>query len=767
MADEKLTKGSVQQLKDLSQQADSMLYGSDPKLSDENKAILQNIRKAIALTRKNISNYTGDNITEFYKSLEYDKEDRTNKNKAEQSKAKAKHSKDVVGNNALGLSQQILANESGRISLYENYDVLISYIPILGKAVDAYVDAILSPDNYTNTSVNFAYSGSEGNTSTEASVLGNLENLRENYNLDSKIVDIVRNALQYGDEFYAVLGLEKEFSTFLQEKNDRYILNEGLVTDALTESELTDIDELHEEFIAETEQKKKSKIEWAKEINQMINENIEFTTDSTTMIEENVMLNESFNMETIKTMDSEALSTNQKLSQMMMNSKNSTDSDDSGDKKDTELKINGSVLKHLDRNRIVKIYNDGVTYGYYYIEDASQAADKLSSSETLSGIFSHNFRSSKHMDVNTQNVKAKTKLITDVFVRKIAKKLNKEFLMNHQEFKNTIYNLLKMDYITKKKVKIVFLQPNEVFHFYPKLQSDGYGESMLKNSMFLGMIYVSTLITTLMMKLIRSPQKRVFYVETGGDEDYEGVINDFVKNLKTTDMKIVGKDINTVLNSIGAFHDVFIPKIDGNAPIEYDTMDGLDANLSDDFLEYLLTNLVDSTGVPPSFIQSSAEIDFSKEISMQNAKFVRTTSSLQKVLVNPMSGMVRTLYTNEYKYKDNHLNTVDINEIKVSLPKPISLMLSTINEQIQGVKDLTEYASSVYLGENNEDEELKKEFSMKVAREFFPSLDWNRLDKIFEESKTSSAKKKVETKLSTTSDDSSGDNDDSGDNTQF
>jgi hypothetical protein len=63
-----------------------------------------------------------------------------------------------------------------------------------------------------------------------------------------------------------------------------------------------------------------------------------------------------------------------------------------------------------------------------------------------------------------------------------------------------------------------------------------------------------------------------FYIEVDLDDDSEAVVQSFIRDTKTKDIKMsnFGQDINTLLQSVGTFQDYFIPVVDGNKPVEID-----------------------------------------------------------------------------------------------------------------------------------------------------------------------------------------------------
>ena len=61
--------------------------------------------------------------------------------------------------------------------------------------------------------------------------------------------------------------------------------------------------------------------------------------------------------------------------------------------------------------------------------------------------------------------------------------------------------------------------------------------------------------TTMMMKISRSMDKRIFYIEVGVDGQTEDTIHSFAKDMKTRDIKLNDlQDLDAILNFVGQFH---------------------------------------------------------------------------------------------------------------------------------------------------------------------------------------------------------------------
>jgi hypothetical protein len=109
-----------------------------------------------------------------------------------------------------------------------------------------------------------------------------------------------------------------------------------------------------------------------------------------------------------------------------------------------------------------------------------------------------------------------------------------------------------------------------------------------------------------------------FYIETDLDQDAEAVVQSFVRDSKTKEIKMesFNKDFNTVLNSIGCFSDYYIPVVDGNKNVEIDTLQGMNVEMSNDFLEYLLNTLISGMGLPKEFLSYADQTEFARSLAI-------------------------------------------------------------------------------------------------------------------------------------------------------
>jgi hypothetical protein len=105
------------------------------------------------------------------------------------------------------------------------------------------------------------------------------------------------------------------------------------------------------------------------------------------------------------------------------------------------------------------------------------------------------------------------------------------------------------------------------------------------------------------------------------------------------------------------------------------------------------------------------------------------------------SKMLRILYRNEFLTDNNSENKVktdseniDLDSISVLFPAPITLNLTNVNDQISNSSQTLDFITSIYIDENDTDTVKKSDFRKRVVRELLPNIDWDKMDKIYEES---------------------------------
>lgn len=514
----------------------------------------------------------GGNPIEFLNKMELDNNMNNNmpSDKSKSKKSSRLKKLEYMLKNSNG---EFFLEEKDRFFRYEDYRLIDAYIPEVSKCLDLFRDCILSPDDLTKRSLNYYYNDislSNDDNPENKFIVNNMETLEKIYNIKKVIRTDIREACELGDLFYLLMPYKKGFTKILKEDGTEDLVQESIeldqdpYLDVLTEDVFSldddeDFKALFEDTIYLNEQSKraddkKQVIDRAKkDILDSINNNVKFYRDPTDILSEKKQLAHK-------------------------------------GREIEKLNINGSIFKKIPPENIICLEIDHQILGYIYIEKnninlqhehqanrnsnpnslrSGNTGSSINTSDSL-GYGSNDVFNSRYDYLNRDQTQIKSKyaLIASIFIKGISKKVNKDFLMKNQEFKDLIYTLVHEEYILKKEVKMTFIEPQYIHHL--KLGStDIYGISKISKSVFFCKIYLSVLLTNLMQKVIRGRDKRAFYVETGLDDDMEGTIQGFIKDIKSKELTSGHlKNITTILNSVGAFEDYYIPTIDGQRSIE-------------------------------------------------------------------------------------------------------------------------------------------------------------------------------------------------------
>jgi len=210
---------------------------------------------------------------------------------------------------------------------------------------------------------------------------------------------------------------------------------------------------------------------------------------------------------------------------------------------------------------------------------------------------------------------------------------------------------------------------------------------------------------------------------------------------------------------------------------------GMNVEITNDFLEYLLKSMISGMGIPPEFLSYSEQTEFARSLGMMNGKFVRSILVWQKILGEQFTKMFRLLYQNEYlndydlkkaekklkklnqkpkddtvlvdteeekdhvaktraELKDTYFN---LEQLSVKFPPPQALNMTTITERINNSRDIIDFITNTMVSQDNA--ELQTEFRRELTKDILNTFDWSKYDKILESAKVN----KTETSIKNSS----------------
>ena len=168
-----------------------------------------------------------------------------------------------------------------------------------------------------------------------------------------------------------------------------------------------------------------------------------------------------------------------------------------------------------------------------------------------------------------------------------------------------------------------------------------------------------TLLEDAMMayRVVRSPERRVFYVDVGGipEKEIEQHMQRIVTQMKRN--QVVNADTGRVdlrYNAMSIDEDYFIPVRSGASNTRVETLPGGTYTGDVDDVKYLRDKLFTALKIPPSYLTQSEEAGEEKTtLAQKDVRFSRTIQRLQRSVIAELEKMaVVHLYTLGYKGKD-------------------------------------------------------------------------------------------------------------------
>jgi hypothetical protein len=443
---------------------------------------------------------------------------------------------------------------------------------------------------------------------------------------------------------------------------------------------------------------------------------------------------------------------------------------EASDKQVDKLKLStdSAMVKKLLPENIVKLEFNDKCFGYVYVdsvvdENINGLANNMGNGQQNINITTNSpmgtvLYSGKDTPANSEGLgqmsgelgaamDAKLQFIASAFANRLSVDQNISLLKNNEELKNAIYNSLKVKRLIKQdKLRVTFFKPSEIIHI-------DRGSSIFDNILFFAKLYIASLITILMQNIIRGGDKRAYYVDTGLENDIANTVQQVIKDVKSKDITgIHNMDIFSILNIVGETSDYYFPTIDDTKPVTIDTVAGLqNPSLDNDFLNWLSNNIFSGMGLPSAYLTEVENVDFAKTLSMQNTRFIRDIVSEQVILGKGYTTLVQKIYYIEYtlnekntskKDKDteeendeetsltDRLAMINVADIKVSFPSPMSLNMTNLNDQISNLSSFIDPIVETIDWGKSDKEKAVAMLKGEMMRQYIPNVDWNMIDGI-------------------------------------
>lgn len=650
---------------------------------------------------------------------------------------------------------------------YDNeIDTVLKYCPKLAEALEVRKDNVLSADHFSKDFIDVS---DDMNVQDDAVFMKRCTDIKDIYDLSEKVEDWYIKAATYGEVFVYIVPYHKAIARLLANKNNLVISQSPLQESTISINNTTPIFESikNEYFSSGKELNIKVEFNMTGMLIDTIKDRYKAINESERLHEQ--ALQEALAPNTITSIYSkksatggsnikrdhakEASKDNKlEIDKGIINKdkedqldysdfeKDKTSNDglidsnkeklDNVDPEKIKLKIPGSVIKELERYHIIPLYIDDLCLGYYYLE----------------------FKENDQYTMNTQladpviALKANTKLYNDADLAQqdqmlryissqLASQMDAKFVNANQDLRKEIYMILKhndsFNTPNPEGIRVTFIPPEDIEHITFKRNNKTHrGISDLEKALLPAKLYAGLYITNTIASMTRAQDRRVYYVKQAVDTNISEVLLNVIDQIKKSNFNIRQiENINQVLNILGRFNDFVIPTgPNGDAPVQFEVMQGQSVDPQSDLMEKLEEMAVNSTDVPLELIQARNSIDYAVQLTMTNSKFLRKIYTRQGKFQVYLSRIFTKLYNAEYFESIN---------IKIQLPPPMFLNITNVDQLSNNIVNLAQTITDIEIAENQDDPNnnlARTILNTKIKRDMLKSfVDFNRMDKLLNE----------------------------------
>lgn len=355
------------------------------------------------------------------------------------------------------------------------------------------------------------------------------------------------------------------------------------------------------------------------------------------------------------------------------------------------------------------------------------------------------------MTAQTDDAIKRNEILREVVMRTISTRLENMDLVDNKIFRDCIMNLLRQGYILKKKVQFTNLPAGNMIYFTPSLTNTGLPKSIYADTLFYCYIYISSLISTLMIKLAKSSNKDKVEFEVAEDNNFAlaaHLIDNGLSTRQTHGFNTFDSVFSVLKNSIA--HDrILIPLVGGDPLIKYEEMQKMnDISIDDDFTEDMLYKIIQQTSYPAAAMNKLSEEEYAKSIATQNLAYVHDLIEKQEVFGNQVTKLLKLcLRYTKFTPRTKKAIADNMHDFEFAFAIPQDLFIENSNNRFGNIETFADMITKMYFNADM-DEESKKAavdyFRMEVIKSNSNNIDWDQYDDLYKSALSTKTKNELE-----------------------
>lgn len=396
-------------------------------------------------------------------------------------------------------------------------------------------------------------------------------------------------------------------------------------------------------------------------------------------------------------------------------------------------RVKGIYLKPLPATKLIPIRVDRCVVGYYYYSDMTrpeQAGERKNS-----GLTGYTLRSPS-VGYDTF---APDKMLCEKLATKIINNFDLKFMRDNTALHEQIVAILQSHNFNNAMMRFVYIPAEYVVFSAINKDGAGKGHSMLEPGLVTARMYMFLKLYSLLFQ-INNSAIRVYNLRTSGlDQNYRKFVQETIR--KFSARRITANDIFNYRSSMtkvsGGSEMVMYLGPGDKAPVEITSIPPAESPIPQEFLDSLKNEAIHSLVVPTAMIQTAmTEMEFAKEVELANTRMNSACSSY-KIDLNPS---ITTLYRRVLRWETD-IDPNIIATLRFSFRMNAAKELTVTSDMVTTFAAVRDLAVQTMLTteEQKPDSEsapeglqntLIREYNKLLLKEYFPSLDVDRLEEL-------------------------------------
>ena len=635
-------------------------------------------------------------------------------------------------------------------SLIKDYETMPIMIPQINRVLMFLVNECISPD--VQNEHNFVLQIRSGDDHDE--LQAELDDIRDEMQLDNLLKDIYDNRYKLGREYYRVIDYSKSFKR-MQKIIENKRLNEA--TNVRPISEVQYLDSVASSLTESINEFTVSYVEDRVKRGEVIHEVKSFSTKDAGIDDLNIIIERSSLAEEIaETRDEilqESYSYTHNLDSIVdsitgvstLNEDYGFSNNDKPIDKDklTDIitaiqrkKLRRCSIERLDPARVFRLKLGGKIIGYFYlndIDDAGNSRNLINFAQSLKD----RLLKSKSMNIDSANVEAE-EAICKTLATKIINTFDPNINISRVEDIDLLHDFIINSELYRGNKKLTFYYAEEIYDL------SRAGDSVLTNAVFYTKLYTMLMLNNLQTKVLRGKGRQIHTVNLGASMNVRRYLEYAMQSLTSpeTNLGTLNGTFEQLLNPLYSSPDIVIPTDGESQPfIQTDYIEGQNVDMDNDFLRYLLNSIVTTFGLDSAVLDATnGNLNFASTLAMESTQISNMIRNEQTELLPAFKSMVLKIC--DIMGSDKLRQAIDNDEIEVEFFSPKSLILKTSTDELNNAKT---YADTIAdnVPELNTDganvEKLRTRFVYNLIRDR-ANIDWAFVDKTLQEAKFESQK---------------------------